>query len=93
MINDCKVVYKDLKKIILFGSLAKGTNTESSDIDLLFVFKKENPMIKQISHMFQKEFEKTTSQTLDISIMIEGKTNRFLDWILSYGKEVFENEK
>lgn len=87
---ECNIFFKDLKKIILFGSLAKGKNCETSDIDLLFVFEKNNPMIRQLVYMFQKEFEKMTSQFPDVSIIIDGNTNRFIDWILSYGKEVYK---
>ncbi len=93
IINNNKIIFNDLRKIILFGSLAKGTNTETSDIDLLLIFEKNNPILKQINNMFTNEFNKEINQFPDVTTMILGEKNRFLDWILLYGLEVYVNEE
>ncbi len=86
-------LYKNLLKVILFGSLAKNTNNEFSDVDLLFVYTKEEPISKQLAYIFKKEFSKRTERLLDVSSIIDGDNNRFIDWVLSYGIEVYSYEK
>ena len=96
-INDIIISFKHtfegLKKVILFGSVAKHTNTETSDIDLLLIFDINNPLSNRMSFILKEEFYKNTGRILDVSFVFKGQSNRFIEWILSYGIEVYSDEK
>lgn len=44
-----KIKSKDIKKIILFGSVARGEDTEDSDIDILIIVNNEEELEDYIS--------------------------------------------
>ncbi|WP_323735580.1 nucleotidyltransferase domain-containing protein [Methanosphaera sp. ISO3-F5] len=44
-----KIKSKDIKKIILFGSVARGEDTEDSDIDILIIANNEEELEDYIS--------------------------------------------
>ena len=46
---------KDLKKIILFGSRARGDHSEESDYDLLLIFEKVTPPLKKYIEKIENE--------------------------------------
>lgn len=76
-------------KIILFGSYAKGTNNENSDIDIAVVVDKvEGSFLEKESRLYK------IRRKIDINIepiLIEQDNDQsgFLDHILSYGKLLF----
>ena len=88
-----KIIFMSINRIILFGSLVKGTNGYNSDIDLLIELKNYDPLIKQLLYLFGKEIEKKIEQIPDVTIMMIGEKSRFLDWVQSYGVEVYSSEK
>lgn len=69
VIQKVKFIKKDLlsnykiEKLYLFGSFAKGNNTEKSDLDFVVIFnkslinKEKNDMIKNIKNYLSKEFD------------------------------------
>jgi len=79
-----------LDKILLYGSLARGTNTEFSDIDLLLEFSEKDPTNALVARMFANEFAKNCGTELDYNYVIKGQTNAFFDWIKSYGVKIYE---
>lgn len=93
IISEYKPTYEGIARIILFGSVAKHTNTETSDIDLLLIFETANPLINRIAFVLKEEFRKKTGRILDVTAIVDGESNRFIEWILSYGIEVYCNEK
>lgn len=54
-----KGIYSDIRKVYLFGSYARGTSTEDSDIDLAFVFDDVDDIFeRQVQLMkFRRKFE------------------------------------
>lgn len=69
VIQKVKFIKKDLlsnykiEKLYLFGSFAKGNNTEKSDLDFVVIFnkslinKEKNDMIKNMKNYLSKEFD------------------------------------
>lgn len=43
----------DLERVILFGSMARGTQTRTSDIDLLVVARTEDPPLERIGRVLR----------------------------------------
>ena len=50
-----KLFGRNLKKIILFGSRARGDHSEESDYDLLLIFEKVTPQIKKYVDKIENE--------------------------------------
>lgn len=84
-------VLTNIKKIILYGSLAKGTNTYYSDIDLYIVFKKHDPLNGLLTKVFSEEFNIVSGQLPDCNYLVEGQSNPFYEWILNYGMQVYND--
>ena len=82
-------VFSNISKIILYGSLAKGTNKDYSDIDLLIVFKSNDPLNPLVVKVLIDKFKAVSRQLPDCNFIYSGQTNRFIDWINGYGVEVF----
>ena len=74
MYNNCKanVLKKEIEELVssycvdklyLFGSFAKGNNTEKSDLDFVVIFneslinKEKNDMIKKVKEYLKNEFD------------------------------------
>lgn len=82
-------VFSNITKIVLYGSLAKGTNKSYSDIDLLIIFKNDDPLNPLVIKVFIDSFKSATGQLPDCNYIYAGQKSRFIDWISSYGVEVF----
>ena len=57
-----------IDRIEIFGSYARGTNTEKSDVDFLVKFHAETPSIFDVCG-FQEEVRKELSADVDVVIM------------------------
>jgi predicted nucleotidyltransferase len=61
------------RKIVLFGSCAKGTDVKESDIDLLIIALKKEPAKRTVSTFNQKNNKKVAAITLDTNEYIQLK--------------------
>lgn len=83
--------FDPIKKVYLFGSYAKGTNDEFSDVDLLLVFDDETdaivlcPIIKDI---LKEDYEIDS----DIVPAIDGQLDEFDLHAVEYGILIYQNE-
>lgn len=82
-------VFSNIYKIILYGSLAKGTNKNYSDVDLLIIFNNNDPLNPLVIKVLADSFKTVCNQFPDCNYIYKGQRNRFVDWILGYGVEVF----
>ncbi len=86
------------RKIILFGSYAKGRETEESDLDLLVVVENSDlPQYKR-ARTIRKHLRGITDIPRDIVVYTEKEVNEwasvklsFISNILEYGKTLYEN--
>ena len=85
--------FRNVKTIILYGSLAKGSNCNHSDIDLLVIFEKYDPLNKLMLKLFCDEFTMLSGQKPDLNSIIVGQSNRFIEWILGYGKVIYSSSE
>ncbi|MFW5648621.1 MAG: nucleotidyltransferase family protein [Candidatus Alkaliphilus sp. MAG34] len=77
-------------KIILFGSHAKGTNNENSDIDIAIVVDKiEGSFLEKEAQLYKIRRNIDAADIEPILIEQNSDKSGFLDHILSYGKILF----
>ena len=84
-INEIKKIYGEtLQAVILFGSYARGDNTEDSDIDIMILANKTDMQLKQFQNQLA---DMTFDFNLDYDIDIEPivKSNEFFNkWVEEY---------
>ena len=73
-----------IEKIILFGSRARGTNTERSDIDIAVCGTKD------IEKLREELEDIPTLYTIDVVDMDECKNELLLEDIKQYGRKIYE---
>ncbi len=70
----CKV-----KKIILFGSLSKGNNTEYSDIDLIFIFETvDENFVERSAKYLNLLYDKISGYDIDLLVYTEHEWNNIM---------------
>ncbi|TXT66358.1 MAG: Nucleotidyltransferase domain protein [Promethearchaeota archaeon] len=87
-----KIDKKDLKLIMLFGSLAKGTFTQHSDIDLLCVYEKEfTDQRERFMHTYQFSKGIVQPKTISWSELKENllNDNSFMHHIFKEGIKLY----
>lgn len=84
--------FSNIARIILYGSLAKGTNTPSSDIDLLLIFASMDPTNGLVATCFGKEFKKISGVFPDCHLTVSGRKDAFVDWISKYGVNMYDKK-
>lgn len=97
MLNKIKKILKKRKEIriaYLYGSVARGTSKEGSDIDIAIVLK--DPKTIDKNHFFESEIaleiEKSIKKKVDARI-INNATIRFVYQVLKYGKLLFASSE
>ncbi|MCM8792843.1 MAG: nucleotidyltransferase domain-containing protein [Candidatus Omnitrophica bacterium] len=82
-----------IKKIILFGSLAKGRIGLTSDIDLIIIKNTRKPFLKRLEEMYQKIQPMVGVDLLVYTpeeFLVMQKTNNFIQRVLREGKVLYE---
>lgn len=83
-----KIEKKDLKLVLLFGSLVKGTYTQFSDIDVLCVFETEfKNRRERFMHSYQYSKGLVQTKTLTLSELKKGllEGNSFIHHVINEG--------
>lgn len=83
LLNDLEAgirsIYKnEVKKIILFGSYARGNNEDDSDVDVMVLLNK-------------KEFERYSDELVDLIVDLTGKYSVLPSIMVEFEKEYREN--
>ena len=78
------------KKIILFGSYAKGTYRDDSDIDIAVIFEKvEGSFLKRETDLYK--LRRTIDENIEPVMYEEGQdASGFLESLASYGEILFQ---
>jgi len=94
-----KISSKSIYSILLYGSAVKGTTHPKSDIDILVIMKKHNPLLEKkvldTTAIFSDKINKTISVTImDIRELQKEKDGRFLKSVkesheVLYGRKPF----
>ncbi|MDR0911979.1 MAG: nucleotidyltransferase domain-containing protein [Methanobrevibacter sp.] len=64
---------KSIEKIILFGSVARGDDTEDSDIDILIIVKDPTSEFSIKKEIYEKVFNVLMNEKIRISVKIRTK--------------------
>lgn len=76
-----KILGKSLRKIILYGSYARGDYTENSDIDLMILTTLTDKEIEKIeSNIYDLAFDFLMDYGVDISVVIKNEA-QFNYWL------------
>lgn len=76
-----KILGKSLRKIILYGSYARGDYTENSDIDLMILTTLTDKEIEKIeSNIYNLAFDFLMDYGVDISVVIKNE-EQFNYWL------------
>lgn len=76
-----KILGKSLRKIILYGSYARGDYTENSDIDLMILTTLTDKEIEKIeSNIYDLAFDFLMDYGVDISVVIKNE-EQFNYWL------------
>ena len=88
----CELVIKKYnpKKIILFGSYAKGTYRNDSDIDIAIIFEKvEGSFLERETDLYK--LRRTIDENIEPVLYEEGQdASGFLESLTSYGEVLFQ---
>ncbi len=87
---------KDVKKVILFGSFAKGDNSKRSDIDLIVIYNTEKKFFyryKDFWDLYQKIPYQIDLLTYTPSEWLKIKDRPFFKEILKEGKVIYEQRE
>jgi len=87
------------QKIILFGSYARGHETDESDLDLLIIIKNTDLPPYKRSRIIRKYLRGITDVPRDIVVYTQKEIEEwasvkfsFISNILTYGKTLYENQ-
>lgn len=71
--------FSEIKKIILFGSVARGDDTKDSDIDILIITKKENDDLKIEDKIYGQTFDTLleTGEYLSVKMIDNEHYNKY----------------
>jgi predicted nucleotidyltransferase len=73
--------YKNLKGVVLYGSVARGQNTESSDIDFMLVWKKYGNIVNDMTDI-ESSLKKIFNKEIElVSIRFNEKNFTKIDYI------------
>ena len=76
-----RLLGNNLSKVILYGSCARGDNTENSDIDIMLLTSLTDEEIEKIENeVFDLAFEFQMQYLLDISVVIKNE-EQFNYWL------------
>lgn len=76
-----RILGKSLKKVILYGSYARGDYTENSDIDIMVLTTLTDTEIEKIeSQIYDVAFDFFMDYGVDISVVIKNE-NQFNYWL------------
>lgn len=79
--NVKKILGKKLKKVILYGSYARGDYTENSDIDIMILTTLSDQEIEQIERkIYDLAFDFLMDYGIDISVVIKNE-DQFNYWL------------
>ncbi|MCX6150459.1 MAG: nucleotidyltransferase domain-containing protein [Ignavibacteriales bacterium] len=81
----------EVRFVILFGSFAKGTQKEESDIDIAVVVEKANGKYLDISTLLFHLVKKVDLRIEPLLIEIENDKSGFLESLLKSGKIIYKN--
>ena len=84
-LNEIKKIYGEtLQAVILFGSYARGDNTEDSDIDIMILANKTDMQLKQFQNQLaDMTFDCNLDDDTDIEPIV--KSNEFFNkWVEEY---------
>ena len=81
--------YKNIEKVIIYGSRAKGDYKEGSDIDLTLIGDLNYIDLINLKHEFE---DSSIPYLVDLSIFKELKTESLLEHIKRVGKVFYEKE-
>ncbi len=87
---------KGVKKVILFGSLARGDHSKKSDIDLIVVYNTDRKFFyryKDFWDLYQKIPYQIDLLTYTPDEWLKIKNRPFFKEILKEGKVIYEQEK
>ncbi len=91
MIGKLASALPDIQKIILFGSRAKGTHEERSDVDLCLVLE-ENAGLNARHFRLDLEEDTVIPYQFDVVYLDEISDSRFKEEILKTGVVIYERE-
>ena len=76
-----RILGENLKKVILYGSYARGDYTENSDIDIMVLTTLTDAEIEKIeAQIYDVEFDFLMDYGVDISVVIKNE-NQFNYWL------------
>ena len=87
-----------LQRVILFGSLARGTSTRDSDIDLIVIQETDVRFVERPTEILNRLYEKLSGWGIDILVYTPAEFDRMLaggNFLLSRaveeGKVIYES--
>lgn len=73
------VKYTDVSKVLLFGSFARGEQTDGSDVDLLVLFNGKKRYSRCFDLKAELELERELARPVDMLTTLQGAQPYFLD--------------
>ena len=86
-----RLLYEDkLKKIILYGSYARGNNNEDSDIDLMILIDEDEEKLKQYEKQLDYLISEIGYKYIKVLSLVDISHKRYNEWvdIVPYYKNV-----
>lgn len=100
VINDILQKYKkEIQEIILFGSYAKNTPNNNSDIDYLILFKNKTPKISDLCFSYEYAIDYFNKHNVKVHIVFEffhyyiKGCEEFYKNVPNYGITIFKDNK
>lgn len=76
-----KIIGSDLKKVIVYGSYARGDYNENSDIDIMILTSQEEEAIKAAEYkLYDVAFDFLMEYGVDISVIVKNESH-FQYWL------------
>lgn len=76
-----RILGKDLKKVIVYGSYARGDFDEDSDVDIMVLTSREEEMIRPVEYeLYDVAFDFLMKYGIDISIIVKNEEH-FKYWL------------
>lgn len=76
----CQVYRDQLKAVILYGSFARGTNTEDSDIDILILVDASDQQLREYAEKLNDISTDLALKYMKVFSIIDVKYKEYMDW-------------
>lgn len=82
--------YPSLIRVVLFGSFARGEQTEGSDVDIVAEFSQDGPYTEKLD--FYSDLKDLLGRELDMITSLVGAPRYFVDGIMRDGMKLYERD-